>query len=74
MGAFFGSLLAAPLANRFGRKLVIIFADSLFTLGALLMAFAPTIPVLISGRIIVGLGVGIASMIVPIYLAEVSPK
>jgi len=37
------------------------------------MAFAPEIYVLMIGRIIVGLGVGIASMVVPVYLSEVSP-
>lgn len=74
MGAFFGSLLAGPLADKIGRKSVIIVADFLFTLGAAIMAISPTIPILMAGRIVVGLGVGIASMIVPIYLAEVSPK
>lgn len=38
------------------------------------MCVSPTIPILMAGRIVVGLGVGIASMIVPIYLAEVTPK
>jgi MFS transporter, SP family, solute carrier family 2 (myo-inositol transporter), member 13 len=74
LGAFFGSLLAGPLADRIGRKKVIMVADFLFTVGAGMMAFSPTIPILMAGRIVVGLGVGIASMIVPVYLAEVSPK
>ena len=74
LGAFFGSLVAGPLADRIGRKPVILLADVLFTVGAIVMAIAPEIYVLMIGRIIIGLGVGIASMIVPIYLAEVSPK
>ena len=37
------------------------------------MAFAPTIAVLMVGRLIIGFGVGIASQIVPLYLSEVAP-
>ena len=66
--------MAGPLADKIGRKAVIMVADFLFTVGAIVMAISPTIPILMVGRIIVGLGVGIASMIVPVYLAEVSPK
>lgn len=50
-----------------------MFADVLFTAGALVMAFSPSIPVLMLGRVLVGLGVGIAAQIVPLYLSEVSP-
>jgi MFS family permease len=73
LGAFIGSLIAGVLSDQIGRKPVIIISDFLFTGGSLLMAFAPEIYVLMIGRIIVGLGVGIASMVVPVYLSEVSP-
>jgi SP family myo-inositol transporter-like MFS transporter 13 len=53
---------------------MIMLADSLFTVGALIMGLASSIHMLILGRLIVGLGVGIASMVVPIYIAEISPK
>ena len=66
--------MAGPLADKIGRKKVIIVADLLFTAGAGIMAISPTLEILMAGRIVVGLGVGIASMIVPVYLAEVSPK
>ena len=65
LGAFFGSLLAGPLSDGFGRKIIIIFSDLLFVAGSIIM--------LMVGRFVVGLGVGIASMIVPVYLSEVSP-
>lgn len=74
LGAAFGSLLGGPIADKFGRKPTIFVADVLFTGGCLVMAFTPSIPVLIIGRFIVGLGVGVAAMVVPVYLAEVSPK
>lgn len=57
-----------------GRKPTIIVADVLFTVGALVMGLAPTIPVLMVGRLLVGFGVGIASLVVPVYLSEVSPQ
>jgi len=73
LGAFFGSLLAGPLSDGLGRKIVIIFSDLLFVAGSFIMAFSTTIIMLMIGRFVVGLGVGIASMIVPVYLSEVSP-
>lgn len=72
-GAFIGSLIAGVLSDQIGRKPVIIISDFLFIAGSLIMAFAPEIYVLMIGRITVGLGVGIASMVVPVYLSEVSP-
>ena len=51
-----------------------MFADVAFTIGSLLMGFADTIQMLMIGRVIVGIGVGVAAQIVPLYLAEVSPQ
>jgi len=52
---------------------VILFADVLFMLGALLQAVSSTVPVMVVGRCIVGAGVGAASFVVPLYIAEVAP-
>lgn len=73
-GALFGALVAGPLSDAYGRKIVIILADILFTCGAIMMYTAPSITFLMFGRVVIGLGVGIASMVVPIYLTEISPK
>jgi len=62
------------LSDAVGRKFVIMLADAMFTFGALIMGLSPTINCLIFGRLVVGFGIGIASMVVPIYLAELSPK
>ena len=72
-GACAGAIISGPLSDRFGRKPVILLADFLFTMGAVMMCVAPSISFLMAGRVVVGLGVGAASMIVPVYLAEVSP-
>lgn len=66
-------MIAGPLSDSVGRKPVVILADILFTAGALIMALAPTIPILMVGRVVTGLGVGIASLVVPMYLSEISP-
>lgn len=74
IGSAIASLLSGPLQDKIGRKPTIILSDILFTLGALVMAVAPTIEVLMVGRLLVGFGVGIASLVVPVYLSEVSPQ
>jgi SP family myo-inositol transporter-like MFS transporter 13 len=61
LGAAAGSLVSGVLSDKYGRKPLILFADFLFTLGAILMGVAPTIPTLMTGRFFVGLGVGIAA-------------
>ena len=52
---------------------MILLSDVFFTAGAFIMFYAPTITWLIAGRLVVGLGVGVASQIVPLYIAEVAP-
>src|ERR1700758_1007871 len=58
LGAMIGAACAGRLADRFGRRRLIIVAAVIFTAGALLAALAPTIAVLIAARIILGLAVG----------------
>ena len=60
-GATIGSLFSGILSDKIGRKKVIMSADLLFTIGAFVMAFAPTIWVLMLGRVLVGMGVGVAA-------------
>jgi sugar porter (SP) family MFS transporter len=52
---------------------LIIVAAVVFTGGALLAAFAPTVSVLVVARFIIGLAVGSAALVVPLYLAEIAP-
>ena len=73
LGAAIGSFFAGTLSDFYGRKPVIMVADVMFTIGSILMGYASSITMLIVGRVIVGLGVGIAAQIVPLYLAEISP-
>lgn len=72
-GAIIGAALGGWLNDKFGRKKSILLADFVFFLGAVVMAIAPAPWVLIMGRILVGLGVGMASMTAPLYISEASP-
>ncbi|MCO5593981.1 hypothetical protein L7F22_048000 [Adiantum nelumboides] len=73
-GAIVGAPLGGWINDRFGRKPATLLADAIFALGAVVMAAAPDPYVLIFGRVLVGLGVGIASLTAPLYVAEVSPN
>lgn len=87
--AFVFAFVGGFLTNRFGRRPAILFASLVFTVGAITMGAAPTKEVLLVGRsvqfchlklylfifrIIVGMGIGVASMSVPVYMAETSPE
>ena len=56
-----------------GRRLVILGAGLLFIAGAIISAVAQGVIVLVIGRFLVGLAIGVASMLTPLYLAEISP-
>ncbi|KAM5356686.1 hypothetical protein ACJ41O_003332 [Fusarium nematophilum] len=72
-GAFVGAIIAGITADKYGRKPAIWFASVLFTVGALVQATSYSIAQMSVGRFLVGLGVGSASMIIPLYIAEISP-
>ncbi|XP_010538418.1 PREDICTED: inositol transporter 4 [Tarenaya hassleriana] len=72
-GAIVGAAIGGWINDKFGRKISILIADVLFFIGAIVMAIAPTPWVIIIGRILVGFGVGMASMTSPLYISEASP-
>ncbi|KAI3425038.1 hypothetical protein D9Q98_008416 [Chlorella vulgaris] len=67
------SVAGGWLADRLGRRSALLLADVLFTVGAAAMGAAVDQYWLIAGRVLVGLGVGLASVTVPIYIAECVP-
>eukprot|EP00897_Mesotaenium_endlicherianum_P006073 jgi/Mesen1/5494/ME000276S04629 len=73
LGAALGTAVGGSLADRLGRKRALLAADLVFTLGALAMAAAWGPGALLAGRLLVGLGVGVASMAVPLYIVEAAP-
>ncbi|NLH43768.1 MAG: sugar porter family MFS transporter [Planctomycetes bacterium] len=73
LGCALGAIGAGPLSDRFGRKKALIVSAILFFVSAVGTAVPRTLPTFILYRILGGLGVGAASMISPMYIAEISP-
>jgi MFS family permease len=73
LGAMVGAGCAGRLSDRLGRRRLIIIAAVVFTAGALLAALAPSVAVLVAARFVLGLAVGSAALVVPLYLAEIAP-
>ncbi|KAH7636038.1 general substrate transporter [Sordaria sp. MPI-SDFR-AT-0083] len=64
---------ASSLADDRGRKRVVLFADTLFIIGALLQAASRTVEMMVVGRSVVGVAIGAASFVTPLYIAELAP-
>lgn len=73
LGAAVGALAGARPADRYGRRKALIGIAATFTVGLLLASVAPDFPTLLAARAVLGLAVGSASTIVPLYLAEIAP-
>lgn len=72
-GALIGAVFAGLMADRFGRKLPIWSACAVFIIGTVLQTAAYSVAQFAVGRFVVGLGVGSAAMIVPLYIGEIAP-
>ncbi|MFP7492181.1 sugar porter family MFS transporter [Terribacillus saccharophilus] len=73
LGAAFGAVSGGKLADKIGRRRVILCLAVLFFLATLGCSFAPNVETMVIFRVLLGLAVGGASVTVPAYLAEVSP-
>jgi MFS transporter, SP family, sugar:H+ symporter len=73
LGAMVGAAFAGPLSDRLGRRKLIIAAGVIFTVGSILAAVSPTVGVLLVARFVLGLAVGCAALVVPLYLSEIAP-
>jgi SP family galactose:H+ symporter-like MFS transporter len=73
LGALFGALVAGTVADRIGRRWTAVAAGILFAAGAGIETVSPGAGLLTFGRVVTGLGVGFASVVAPLYAAEMSP-
>jgi major inositol transporter-like SP family MFS transporter len=72
-GAMAGALLGGPVADRMGRRKSLAIAGGVFVLSTISCALAPNVTILVVARIALGYAVGAASVVVPLYLAEMAP-
>lgn len=73
-GTFFGSLASAPLADCIGRRKALHIAVGVFCIGVIFQVCSSDIPMLLGGRLVAGIGVGLISVLVPLYQSEMAPK
>ncbi|KAL8089653.1 D-xylose-proton symporter-like 3, chloroplastic [Apium graveolens] len=73
-GALLGSILVYPIADFIGRRGELLIAAALYLLGGSVTAYAPGLTILLIGRLLYGLGIGLAMHGAPLYIAETCPS
>ncbi|MDO6801657.1 sugar porter family MFS transporter [Wenyingzhuangia sp. 1_MG-2023] len=74
LGCMLGSTVSGVLSKRFGRKKSMLFAAILFFISAMGSALPESVTELVIYRLLGGIGVGLASAIAPVYIAEIAPS
>ena len=74
LGAAAGAILAGPIADRFGRKKLLIVDAGIYAVGAVLSAVTPDAAVLLIARTLIGVAIGADSAIATAYISEFAPK
>ena len=72
-GTVVGSLIGGWPADRFGRKATLLWIGILYFAGAVGSGLAPNVATFIAARVIGGLGIGISTVVAPMYISEISP-
>lgn len=73
-GALIGSVLAFKIADFLGRRKELLLSSTLYLVGALVTALAPNFVVMVIGRLVYGVGIGLAMHAAPMYIAETAPS
>ncbi|KAK2592982.1 hypothetical protein QQS21_009310 [Conoideocrella luteorostrata] len=71
LGAFLGAMNQGWIANKFSRKWSILFAVGIFLIGSSIQTGAMSLGMLVGGRFIGGIGVGMLAMVPPLYISEI---
>src|SRR5580698_2625580 len=72
-GTVVGSLLGGWPADRFGRKATLLWIGILYFVGAVGSGLAPNVATFIVARVIGGLGIGVSTVVAPMYISEIAP-
>jgi sugar porter (SP) family MFS transporter len=72
LGAAVGSVCGGFLADRIGRKKVMLILSLVCVVGTVALAWSPNFPILVTVRAVLGIGVGLSSVVCPMYVAEMS--
>jgi len=72
-GGALATLISGPFADRFGRRFSIILSAIVFIIGTVAIVISSTFVMVMAGRLIQGIGVGIITIVIPLYLAEIIP-
>jgi sugar porter (SP) family MFS transporter len=73
LGSLAGAVAGGMLADRLGRRKLLIAAAIVFAIGAIGAALAPATNWLIVARIVAGAAIGVASFVAPLYISEIAP-
>lgn len=73
IGAVLGAAVAGRLSDLRGRRAMILVSAAVFIVGALASAAAQDLAMLVVARLVVGVAVGVASAVAPVYISEVAP-
>src|SRR6202048_2878798 len=73
LGCLLGAAGASMIGDRYGRKKSLIFSAVLFAVSSLGAAVASTVAIFSIARLVGGLAIGLASVLTPVYIAEISP-
>lgn len=73
IGAMLGAVVGGGLADKLGRRLVLMGCGAVFSIGVLIEICAMAVPMLLAGRVVAGLAIGVASCVSTLYISEISP-
>lgn len=73
-GALIGSVLAFNVADFLGRRRELMMSSIVYLVGALITALAPDFVIMVIGRLVYGIGIGLAMHAAPMYIAETAPS
>jgi MFS family permease len=72
-GALLGAMFSGRLADQLGRRKLLIADAIIFIIGTLITAVGTTIEAIAIGRVVVGVAIGVASYVAPLYISEIAP-